>query len=376
MRILYVIPSLAGGGAEKLLNDLIPLIKGEEFDCDLLILSDRNEKYLKTLETARIKIIVMPPEIKTHASSFLFVRKTILGGNYDIVHANLFPAIYYCAIIRMISRKRFKLVMTEHSTDNRRRHMPALRPVEKLIYKQYSYIISISRQTKNKLLEWLNPPAKRRNRFLLVNNGVQLDRFHTASPYPKGELIASASDVHTLLCMVGTFSRQKNHMFMLDVMQALPQNYLLLYVGEGKLMESVKNQVSQKKLEDRVFFLGFRKDVAQILKTVDISVVPSLWEGFGLVAIEAMASGKPVVASDVPGLSEVLGEFALKVPLNNAAMFAERILSLQNRELFEEYSRKSLERSKDYDIGKMKAAYLSIYRSIINGSQATGDTGV
>ena len=72
------------------------------------------------------------------------------------------------------------------------------------------------------------------------------------------------------------------------------------------------NKIQQKKLQKKVHLLGFRKDVARVLKTIDVLVIPSLWEGFGLIAVEAMASQTPVIVSDVPGLAEVVGEAGVK----------------------------------------------------------------
>jgi len=374
-RVLFAIPSLAGGGAEKLLNDLIPMLNNGQYECELVILSDRNEKYLESLKASGIKITVMPPTIKSHWESFRYLRKLIRGGNYDIVHANLFPVLYYCALAKLFGGGRARLVMTEHSTNNRRRHIPLLRPIEKLVYRQYSYVISISQQTQNMLLKWLKPSPRRLKRFVVVNNGVPLARFIAASAYPRNQLVATIRESDVLLCMVGTFSRQKNHLFMIDVMKKLPDNYILLLVGEGKLLDSVKERVEEQGLEERVVFLGFRKDVAEILHTIDISVIPSLWEGFGLVAIEAMACGKPIVITDVPGLSDAVGDYALKAGLNDADTFASQILRLQDSDAFSEYCSKSRERALIYDIEKMKLGYQKIYENVMNAAvKADSDT--
>jgi len=236
-------------------------------------------------------------------------------------------------------------------------------------------VISISQQTQNMLLKWLKPSPRRLKRFVVVNNGVPLARFIAASAYPRNQLVATIRESDVLLCMVGTFSRQKNHLFMIDVMKKLPDNYILLLVGEGKLLDSVKERVEEQGLAERVVFLGFRKDVAEILHTIDISVIPSLWEGFGLVAIEAMACGKPIVITDVPGLSDAVGDYALKAGLNDADTFASQILRLQDSDAFSEYCSKSRERALIYDIEKMKLGYQKIYENVMNAAvKADSDT--
>ena len=86
----------------------------------------------------------------------------------------------------------------------------------------------------------------------------------------------------------------------------LPVNFKLILVGEGPLKNSSQMLVQELCLKDRVFFLGNRDDVERIFKTADLSVLSSHWEGFGLVAVEGMAAGKPVIASNVSGLSEIV----------------------------------------------------------------------
>ena len=91
-------------------------------------------------------------------------------------------------------------------------------------------------------------------------------------------------------------------------------------------------------------FLGYRADTERIYRAADVCVIPSRWEGFGLVAVEAMASGVPVVASDLPGLREVVGDAALLFPPGDAEALARQIRRLlDSPELKAECVRKGLE---------------------------------
>ena len=95
MRVLFVIDSLCGGGAEKLMNDMLPLINSDTYACDLLILTEKDQKYLDSLRNNGIKVTVVPAQCKSHIQRIGFIKKFIKTGNYDIVHANLFPVINY-----------------------------------------------------------------------------------------------------------------------------------------------------------------------------------------------------------------------------------------------------------------------------------------
>ena len=304
MNLLFVNNEISYGGAEKLINDLLPMFKEDGINCELLILTRQGEKYINSLEKNGITVTAIP-ETNNHFKRMYFINKYIKKHNVDVIHANLFPTIYYISILKRLNGTNFpQIVMTEHSTDNRRRHIKLLRPVERLIYSKYEKVISISKQTEVNLLSWLK--RKRNKNFIVVNNGISLTQFKNADSYDRRSLFSGIQENDILLCMVGRFNFQKNHTLMLDILEKLPSKYKLVLVGEGTLLETIKDLVINKRLVERVKFLGFRSDIPFIMKSSDIIVIPSKWEGFGLVAAEAMACGKPVVASNVPGLAEVV----------------------------------------------------------------------
>ncbi len=360
MKVLFVINSLCGGGAQKLINDMLPLINDDTCRCDLLILTDKNQKYLDSLRSNGIKVTVVPAECGSHIKRIRFIKRFIQTGCYDIVHANLFPVIYYCSIIKKISGKRFPcLMMTEHSTDNRRRHHEALRIVERFIYSSYDCVISISEQVREQLIKWLKKTSKKTN-FTVVYNGIATEHFENAKTYRKDALLPQLTETDTLLCVVGSFTSHKNQKTMLETMAQLPDKYKLILIGEGPLRSELERMSKNMNLQQRVFFLGFRRDVAEIMKTSDVIVIPSRYEGFGLVAAEAMACGKPVIVSDVPGLREVAGEAGIKCDPNDYHSFADAVTRLEAQEVYDEYCRKSKSIAHKFDIKNTANGYCKI----------------
>ena len=111
--------------------------------------------------------------------------------------------------------------------------------------------------------------------------------------------------------MVARFSEQKDQPTLIKAIKELPENVHLLLIGEGTLKQKNENLAKEIGVSDKVHFLGFRNDVERILKTVDIVVLSSNWEGFGLAAAEGMAAGKPVIASKVEGLREIVDGYGL-----------------------------------------------------------------
>jgi glycosyltransferase involved in cell wall biosynthesis len=119
--------------------------------------------------------------------------------------------------------------------------------------------------------------------------------------------------------MVGTLKEVKGHCYMIEAMCELaprfPDLHLLL-VGDGELRASLEAQVANAALDERIHFMGSRSDVADLLAASDLFVLPSLWEGLSMALLEAMATGLPIVASEVSGTVQAIvpGEHGLLIP--------------------------------------------------------------
>ena len=149
-------------------------------------------------------------------------------------------------------------------------------------------------------------------------------------------------------------------------MKKLPDKFKLLLVGEGILEKKIKRTIIDNNLSDRVMMLGFRHDIARIMNTIDVLGIPSKWEGFGLVAVEAMACGKNIVAADVPGLSQVLGDVGFKIKLEDENEFINAIYSavesMKDRIVVE----KLISQSQKYDINLVASNYYNLFNKLKN----------
>jgi len=362
MKILFLSDLLAYGGASKLIFDLLPRMARQGNDCELLILTEEHSKYVDELRNQGVPVNVLPKDVKGHWAKIGYIKQWVEKGNYDVIHANLFPTTYYCSIIkRLLGKKCPPMVMTEHSTDNKRRHKAYLRPLEKFIYKNYDHIISISDKTQENLCKWLGTEGDKR--FSVVQNGIDVEAFRTADPLEKKEVCGNYEEGDILLLTVGSFTPQKNHVKLLEAVAKLPSNYKLLLCGEGPLESEIREKVQALGLKDRVVFLGFRKDVARIMHTADILVIPSIWEGFGLIAAEGMACGIPIAASDVPGLSEVVGDAGVKFDPKDVSSIVESVKRL-NPAQSNKYVILGSKRANDYSVEKTTAQYIGLYEQL------------
>ena len=126
---------------------------------------------------------------------------------------------------------------------------------------------------------------------------------------------------------IARLSEQKGLTYLLDAMSLLTVKDIRLFiVGDGELRNELENKVKGLHLQDSVTFLGYRKDIVECINSFDFCVLPSVFEGFGLVAIEAFMNSKTLVATDIPGLNEVVtNKNGILVPAKDPAALASAI---------------------------------------------------
>ena len=365
IKILHIINNLGSGGAEKLIEDTLPILhKKENLEVELLLLTDKNNVFAESLKKQGVEINVIGTKNIYSPTNIFSIRRFIKNNDFDIIHAHLFPTLYWTALAtKTLLNKKFNLILTEHNTRNGRRAHFFFRPVEKFIYNEYDKVVSISQKTEDNLIDWLG--VKKNNKFTIVENGIDTQKFNEAEAYSKEELCSTCSEDDIFITMVGSFSKQKDQKTLINAMEQIDDKVHLFLVGQGQLLDEHKEYVNNLNLNNRVHFLGFRNDVDRILKTSDIVVLSSHWEGFGLAAVEGMAAGKPVIASDVSGLREVVKGAGLLFEQGDEEELAEIINKvLDDKEFYRLVSQKCLKKSKKYDINNMCEKMIDTYNSL------------
>ena len=362
MKILHIINSLAGGGAERLVSQIVPLMNKNYIQCDVLILSSINDIYSNYLIEHGVFVNFLPYKNMFDPRIPFYFYQFIKHYKYDIIHAHLFPTIYWTSLITYFNRKKVRFVMTEHNTYNKRRKIFWLVYFERIIYYRYAKIISISKGTQDNLIKWLKPHNEI-DKYIVIENGILINEYKNATSFSRSEF--EITENITLLCMVGRFTIQKNHKNMMKAMTLLPEKVHIVLIGDGEYKECIQELVKELKITHRVYFLGFRTDVARIIKTSDIFVIPSLWEGFGLVSIEAMACGIPIAASDVSGLREIIGNCGVFFNPNNPEDIANKLnILINNIEFRLNCIEKGFINVEKYNINLMVKRYIELYKNI------------
>ena len=264
------------------------------------------------------------------------------------------------SLAKIISGKNHKLVYTEHNTSNKRRNHPFFKFIDRVLYKNYNKIISISDSVDMSLKKHLGEKFKN---ILKIYNGIDLKEINDAKQYSKAEL--NIPEDSKLIIQISSFTAQKNQETLINALKYLPENVYLLLVGDGSLKIKNKALSEALNLSERVRFLGIRNDVPRLLKSVDAVVLSSNFEGLSLSSIEGLASGKPFLASNVPGLSEVVLDYGILFENNNSeelAVFLKK--ALFNTKYAKEVSEKCELRSKEFDINNMVSHYIKLYKSL------------
>lgn len=361
MKVVHIINSLSPGGAERLVVNLMKQSKLLGFKQEIFILNKRGDFFLKDLQDTGLPYAFSKRKSLYNPLHILDIREYLI--NNDIVNVHLFPALYWVALSKLIFGSKAKLVFTEHSTANNRRKYKALQIIDAFIYKFYEKIITISADTKESLNQWVRGTKQK---CTVINNGIEVYRFSNANTINLRNKLNINKTVKLLLC-VGSLRPAKNHRLLIHALAKLNRDIQLVIIGTGSLLTELKELSFSLQIADKVHYLGIKNNVEQYYKACDLFVLPSKWEGFGLVAAEAMASGIPVLVSNVPGLSQVVDNAGFQFESENINDLVDKInFIFENPEIVEQKIKKAKERVKQFSIEAMANKYYSEYKRILS----------
>lgn len=363
IKILHIINDLSGGGAESLLKETLKVMKRKNVQVEVLLLSERNNVFLDELTNNDIKVHFSYRKSIYSPFHIWKIRSLINKYKYDIIHTHLFPAFYWGALASKILAVKPILITTEHTTVNKRRNKKQLKFIEDIIYKEYSKVFCISKSVEKNLINWL---PNTQNKTTVIHNGIDVIKYKNALKLEPKSICPTYQNGDKLIVMVARMSYEKDQYTLINSLKYLSSKYKLILVGDGPLLIKYKDLVKELGFEERVFFLGFRNDVPNIIKTCDIFVLSSNIEGFGLVVIEAMATGKPVLASDIDGVREILGFRELAFKPKDPQMLAKKTQNiLEDNDYYEYLARECESHSALFSIGAMVDKFLNEYESML-----------
>jgi glycosyltransferase involved in cell wall biosynthesis len=366
-RIAFVITELEVGGAERCLVNLATRLDRARFEPLVVSLAPRpaagRDGLVNELEQAQVPVRFL--ELKStwqYNSGVARLARALVDYRPEIVQTFLFHA-------NVLGAAAARRVGIPHALAGIRVADPRRWRawVERFACRHVERFVCVSEGVAQHCGELGYPSGK----LTVVPNGVAYSRFAGANPMDLARLGLPAG--RRAILFVGRLDRQKGLDDLLaigpQVLAALPLHDLIL-VGDGPERGAMEKLASSLGIAPRVHVAGWRADVPAIMAAAEMLVLPSRWEGMPNVVLEAMAAGKPVVATRTPGAEEALGELAAEqcVELGSREELAQRIIQFaQNPQLGLEVGRRNQRRAAEvFSIEAMVARYERLYDSILS----------
>ena len=343
--ILHISRTMDIGGAERIVYQLSSDLKDEFDSVHVASTGGLWERELAAQGIQHHKILDIDSKNPVTVLKLLFsIHQIIKQKGITIVHTHHRMAAFYIRLLKLVHPKLIH-VYTAHNVfkDKLPLYGFALKNAKS---------VAVGEAVNKNLKEDVGITDSR-----VIYNGVVLKE----TDDQVDEIISYGG---IKLGCIARLSEQKGLTYLLDAMSLLTVKDIRLFiVGDGELRNELENKVKELHLQDSVTFLGYRKDIAECINSFDFCVLPSVFEGFGLVAIEAFMNSKTLVATAIPGLNEVVtNENGILVPAKDPAALASAIDKLAtDATLRQELASQA---KKDYENRFSYSMFLENYRAL------------
>ena len=318
LKILHIDPEKNWGGGEAQVSGLLQHLAQWGHRNDLATPPD-GELFWRPLDSS-VRKIPLTARNDLDLRNIPALRRLIRQQTYDIVHLHTKRAHALSLWLPRVHRTP-KYIVT------RRMDYPEARNcyTRHLYNRRVDGVIAISQCIVDLLLE----AGVNRGSIRLIHSGIDPEPFRLAARHER------RPNNPMIVAVVAVLEERKGHRFLLEAARILKdrgRTIKYLFAGDGSHKADLQHRVRMSGLQKEISFLGFVKDVPNFLSCIDVLVLPSLYEGLGVAALEGMAAGKPVIGTRVGGLAELIvsGETGFLVPPRDGPALAEamdRLLS-------------------------------------------------
>lgn len=330
IRVLQIIGIVAGGGVEAVIMNYYEHIDRTKVQFDFIVHNDNKIDITQKVEAMGGKVYKVTPYYKNPIAFMWDIYKVIKRHHYRIVHSNMNTLSAFSLFAAWAAGAPVR-ILHNHSTsspgETKRNIMKfMLRPFARLFANHY---LACSRFAG----DWMyGQKMMDSGKVTVINNAIDLKKY--AFNLQKRKVLRKKLGVadEFVVGHVGRFMYQKNHDFLIDIFaeahRKIPQMVLLL-IGDGPLREGIEEKVRGLNLIENVRFLGVRDDVQDLYNAMDLFILPSHYEGLGMVGVEAQANGLNVLASTaVPDEMKFTNLVQFEDLKNDTSKWSDRIIQI------------------------------------------------
>lgn len=371
VKVLHVITTINRGGAE---NHLVDLVRAQVNQGLMVAVAYLKGDGYWSDAMRELGVRVEPLDLQRYGDVLPIMRLRALLRTMapDIVHAHMPPAELYLRLALLFLHNAPEMVISKHNDEPFFRSMGHA-IIGRWVSRRAAHMIAISGAVNAYARKYLNMPI---NLVTTVHYGIDPGLYENVSESLRAD-IRMEWGIPADAWVIGTVARLVPQKALHVLLKAYAhyrtqarQDSRLVLVGRGPLENELKTLAQRLKLEDKIIWAGFREDIPAIMNALDAFVLTSSYEGFGLVLLEAMAASRPVVASRVSAIPEIVeneGTGLLCAP-GDHVLFAQALLSLENVEERARLGEAGHERARaHFSIERMAEATLSIYSSLSHG---------
>lgn len=269
----------------------------DKYKFDFIVHGDKIGEMESWFEKFGSHVYHVPPRSHKPIKNILGIASIIKNGYYDVVHCHQ----DYKGAIAMLLSKHYdvetRIIHSHRSYPPEKAYQKAFRYIQTIIIKRTAtHLMACGRQAG----EWLYGNKIINNNVIILNNAIQTDKFQFSKT--ERDKLRKYLNVENSIVVghIGRFSNQKNHDLLIDIFynySKINLDAILILIGDGILRNKIEEKVNTLGIANKILFLGMRDDVHKLLNVMDVFILPSRYEGLGIVAIEAQANGLPVICS-------------------------------------------------------------------------------
>lgn len=303
IRVLHIYNVMNRGGAETMIMNVYRNIDREKIQFDFLCMSDKTGDYDNEILELGGRIFRISPPAESgyirHIKDIIKILKE--KGPYKVIHA---PTMFHSGILCLVGYISGVPIRIAHSHSSGINDNDLIRKIYNMICRQLIRIFATDKIACGiNARDFLFGKSKKTEKeVLILNNGIDLDQYYNVK---KEEIMELKKELKIqdefIIGNVGRFAQVKNQDFFISLAENFRKkndNFKIILVGDGELRETIEKKIKEKQLGKYFILTGKRDDIYKIMNLMDIFVMPSLYEGFPMVIIEALASGKNCVVSD------------------------------------------------------------------------------